>query len=291
MIWLTTLGLVLAFASMAWAAPIYTTNFDANENPISEGGAWNHISPLWANVQTAGGLAFGTQTGIVPNPGGFNDSNATLSGFSANVTISAIVHLSPNIADGQTHEVELLFRMAGSATQTRGYEMSFDTGGNVTLIRWNGDLGDYTFVNHTGGANPQVGGLKDGDKISAKASGNTFTAYVNDVLIYTAVDDTWKDGQPGIGFFVRKEGDATPADADFNAKYALTSLTVTDDGTGQGPTGPTDPTDPTGPTNPTDPTDPSDPPLAATPEPVTVGLVGVSLTLASWYASKRRTTT
>ena len=281
MVWLGTLGLVLAFASMAWAAPIYTTNFDATENPISEGGSWSHFSSLWANVQTANGLAFGTQTGILPNPQGFNDSNANLAGFSPNVTISATVHLSPNIADGQTHEVELLFRMGGDATHTRGYEMSFDTGGNVTLVRWNGTLGDYTFVNHTGGANPQVGGLKDGDVLTAKASGNTFTAYINGVLYYTATDDTWTDGQPGIGFFVRKEGDnVTPADADFNAMYAFTSLTVTDDGNGQGP-GPSDPSDPSTP----------DPPIAATPEPVTVGLVGVSLSVASWYASRRRRTT
>jgi len=286
MVWLGTLGLLLAFASMAWAAPIYTTDFSANENPISESGAWSHISPLWANVQTAGGLAFGTQVGNLANPAAFNDSNAPLSGCAPGVTITATVHLASNIADGQTHEVELLFRMGGSATQTRGYEMSFDTGGNVTLVRWNGDLGDYTFVNHTGGANNEVGGLKDGDVISAKASGNTFTASVNGVPIYTATDDTWKDGQPGIGFFVRRD-DGLAADADFNAKYALSSLSVVDDGTVQGPTGPTDPTDPTGPTNPTDPSNP-DPPLAATPEPVTLGLVGFSLTLAGWYASKRR---
>jgi hypothetical protein len=286
MVWLGTLGLLLACASMAWAAPIYTTDFSANENPISESGAWSHISPLWANVQTAGGLAFGTQVGNLANPAAFNDSNATLSGFSPDVTITATVHLASNIADGQTHEVELLFRMGGGATQTRGYEMSFDTGGNVTLVRWNGDLGDYTFVNHTGGANNEVGGLKDGDVISAKASGNTFTASVNGVPIYTATDDTWKDGQPGLGFFVRRD-DGLAADADFNAKYALSGLSVVDDGTVQGPTGPTDPTDPTGPTNPTDPSNP-DPPLAATPEPVTLGLVGFSLTLAGWYASKRR---
>ena len=283
MIWLGTLGLVLAFASMAWAAPIYTTNFSANEIPISESGAWSHISPLWASVQTSGGLAFGTQVGNLANPAAFNDSNANLSGFSANVTITATVHLAADIADGQTHEVELLFRMGGDATHTRGYEMSFDTGGNVTLVRWNGDLGDYTFVNHTGGANNEVGGLKNGDTISAKASGHTFTASVNGVLIYTATDDTWKDGQPGIGFFVRKDGAA--ADAAFNSKYAFSSLTVVDDATGQ-PTGPTDPTDPTTPSGP--PGGDPDPPLAATPEPVTIGLVGFSLTLASWYASKRR---
>ena len=49
------LTLTLAFTSAAWAVPLYTTNFPRNENPISEGGAWYHISPLWANVQTFGG--------------------------------------------------------------------------------------------------------------------------------------------------------------------------------------------------------------------------------------------
>jgi hypothetical protein len=274
MVWLSTIGLVLVFASMAWAGPIYTTSFSNDENPISESGAWSHISPLWANVQTSGGLAFGTQTGIVPNPGGFNDSNAILAGFSPNVTITATVQLASDIADGHTHEVELLFRMGGDATHTRGYEMNFDTGGNVTLVRWNGPIGDYTFIDHTGGANPEVGGFKSGDVISATAAGNTFTASVNGVLIYTATDDTWTDGQPGIGFFVRKEGEGqTAADAAFNAKYALADLTVADNGTGEGPTGPTDPS--------------TDPPVA-TPEPVTVGLVGFSLTFAGWYASKRR---
>jgi len=160
--------------------------------------------------------------------------------------------------------------------------MSFDTGGNVTLVRWNGDLGNYTFVNHTGGENTQVGGLKNGDTISAKASGNTFTASVNGVQIYSAIDGTWTDGQPGIGFFIRNE---VAADTAFNSKYAFSSLTVVDDATGQGPTGPTDPTDPTTPSGPPG-GDPA-PPLAATPEPVTIGLVGFSLTLASWYAKRR----
>jgi len=105
---------------------------------------------------------------------------------------------------------------------------------------------------------------------------------VNGVQIYSAIDDTWTDGQPGIGFFIRNE---VAADAAFNSKYAFSSLTVVDNATGQGPTGPTDPTDPTTPSGPPG-GDPA-PPLAATPEPVTIGLVGFSLTLASWYAKRR----
>jgi hypothetical protein len=248
---------------------MYTTNFPGTESTISEGGVWSHISPLWATVQTNGGEAFGTQVGNLPNPAAFNDSNATLSGFSPDVTISATVRLAPTLGDGQTHEVELLFRMGGDAMHTRGYEMNFDTGGNVTLVRWNGDLGDYTFVNHAGGANPEPGGLKDGDVISATAFGNTFTASVNGVPIYSATDSMFTDGQPGIGFFIRN---TVAADAEFNARYGFTSLTVVDNGS---------------PAVPGDPGSDPDPPLTPTPEPMTIGLLGFSLTLAGWYAARR----
>lgn len=274
MIWLATIGLVLSLATVAWATPVYTTNFLGTENPISESGAWTRLSTTWAAVQTANGVAFGTQVGNLANPAAFNDSNASLLGFSPNVTLTATVHLSPNIADGQTHEVELLFRMAGDATHLRGYEMSFDTGGNVTLVRWNGDLGDYTFVNHTGGTNPEIGSLKNGDVISATAAGSLFTASVNGVPIYSATDSTFADGLPGIGFFVRREGQA--ADDAFNAMYGFSSLTAVDNAAPGGPGGPGVP-DP----------DP-DPPLAPSPEPMTLGLVGFSLTAAGWYAARRR---
>jgi len=274
MIWLGTIGLVLSLATVAWATPVYTTNFLGTENPISESGAWTRLSSSWAAVKTANGVAFGTQVGNLANPAAFDDSNASLLGFSPNVTLTATAHLSPNIADGQTHEVELLFRMAGDATHLRGYEMNFDTGGNATLVRWNGDKGDYTFVNHTGGENPEIGGLKNGDVISATASGSTFTASVNGVLIYSATDNTFADGLPGIGFFVRRDGQA--ADDTFNALYGFSSLTALDLAAPGGPDGPAGPGVP----------DP-DPPLA-TPEPMTMGLLGFSLTAAGWYAARRR---
>jgi len=248
-------GLALvSLPTVACAVPVYTTDFNLTETVISEGGRWSNASSLWSNVQTSGGLAFGTQTGLEVSPN-FNDSTALLSGFSPNVTLTAVVHLSPNISDGQTHEVELLFRMAQTTTTTRGYEMSFDTAGNVTLVRWNGDLGNYTFVNHTGGENPEVGGLKNGDVISATASGSTFTASVNGVRIYSATDSTFLTGQPGIGFFIR---DSVTANAEFQSRYAFTSLTATDDT-----------------------------PLAPVPEPAAIGLVGVIMTLAGWYGARR----
>ena len=273
------LTLTLAFTSTAWAVPLYTTNFPANENPISEGGAWYHISPLWADVRTFGGEAFGTQAGNLANPQAFNDANASLTGFSPNVTTTGTIFF--NVPEGDssshTHELELLFRMSGDATNTRAYEVNFDTGGNATLIRWNGGLGDYTFISPTFSASPSLGRLlQTGDTFMAQASGDRFQAWVNGQLVLTAFDSTYATGDPGIGFFIR---DDVAADQTFQSLYGLTSLTVVDDGTSTDPNGPG-----TGPV-----TDP-DPPLAPTPEPATLALMGVSLAVTGWYAGRRRST-
>ena len=269
------LALTLAFTSAAWAVPLYTTNFPGNENPISEGGAWYHISPLWANVQTFGGEAFGTQVGNLPNPAGFDDANASLRGFSSNVTTTGTIFF--NVPEGDssshTHELELLFRMSGDATHTRAYEVNFDTGGNATLIRWNGALGDYTFIAPTFSTSPSLGRLlQSGDTFMAQASGDRFQAWVNGQLVLTAFDSTYATGDPGIGFFIR---DDVAADRTFQSLYGLTSLTVVDDGA---------PTDPGGPGPITD------PPLAPTPEPATLALMGVSLAVTGWYARRGRST-
>lgn len=248
----TSLAL-MSSPTVAFAVPVYTTNFDLTEPVISEGARWsNAASPSWSNVQTSGGFAFGTQTGLEVSPN-FNDSTALLSGFSPNVTLTAVVHVSSNIADGQTHEVELLLRMAQTSTTTRGYEMNFDTGGNAALVRWNGPLGDYTFISH-GTGNPHA--LQDGDVFSASVSGNgVFKAFVNGTLVLSATDSTFLTGQPGIGFFIR---DSVTANTEFQSRYAFTSLSAADDT-----------------------------PLAPVPEPAAIGLAGAILTLAGWYGARR----
>src|SRR5262249_38244401 len=39
----------------------YATNFDATESPLSEGGHWHHTGLDWTTVNSANGIAFGTQ--------------------------------------------------------------------------------------------------------------------------------------------------------------------------------------------------------------------------------------
>ena len=123
--------------------------------------------------------------------------------------------------------------MSGDATHTRAYEVNFDTGGNATLIRWNGGLGDYTFISPTFSASPSLGRLlQSGDVFMAQASGDRFQAWVNGQLVLTAFDSTYATGDPGIGFFIR---DDVEADRTFQSLYGLTGLTVVDDGTSTDP--------------------------------------------------------
>lgn len=252
---------VLVGVAGASASPIYTTNFLGTENPLSEGGAWAHGPATgWANVQKSGGEAFGTQTGTGTGNAGFNDSYTLLTNFSPNVTETATIKIDPNVASGGegvgfTHEVELLFRMKATATTTRGYEMNFDSNGNVTLVRWNGAMGDYTVL--ATGNRPFGRLIQTGDVFSATANNRTLTASINGIQVLSFTDtvsSVFADGAAGIGFFIR---DTTPATQAFNAEYGFTSFTGVDLT-----------------------------PLTTTPEPPTLGLVG-TLIVAACYGAKR----
>src|SRR5947208_2495351 len=49
----------------------YSTGFDLNENPLSEGGKWLHTDSTLTVCKAVGGRAFGTQSGT----GSYDDSN------------------------------------------------------------------------------------------------------------------------------------------------------------------------------------------------------------------------
>ncbi len=176
----------------------YTTNFDGNENPLSEGGVWSHNSQDWAKIEKSGGIAFGTETGN----GGYDDSYALLSGFLPDQTVTAVVNLNPQVDKSCTHEMEILLHFADSAHTARGYEcnISFD-GGYAQIVRWNGAIGDFTVLG--GGNYPN---LKTGDVFKASIVGNVITEYVNDQQIAQVTDSVFKDGNPGLGMFRRACG-------------------------------------------------------------------------------------
>lgn len=192
----------------------YTTRFEGTENPLSEGGVWAHHGFHWAKVQKRDGLAYGTQSGR----GSYDDSYAYLTGLALDHQGEAVVHVSPTLA-GEPHEAEILLRWADSPVSARGYECLFNFEGGVDVVRWNGPFGDFVSIGQDDAGLGRK--LVTGDVLRARIVGPVITCFVNDVQVAHATDATWKDGQPGIGFFRREAGEN--ADLAFS-RYTATSI-------------------------------------------------------------------
>ncbi|MBI3774383.1 MAG: hypothetical protein HY273_02315 [Gammaproteobacteria bacterium] len=204
----------------------YSTNFDLNEFPISEGGVWsNNGGSNWQKVKTAGGIAFGTQTGT--NGDGYDDSFATLSGFGPDHTASAIVYMA-NVNRVCAHEVELHLRWSDSNGVAKGYEIIHDSGSTAQIVRWNGGYADFYEINLSYFRSIPI---KDGDEFKASIIGSVISIYLNNTLVAQGQDDGAKGapyttGNPGIGFFIRRFCD--PADVGTNEDFGFTSFTATE---------------------------------------------------------------
>jgi hypothetical protein len=216
---------VLPAASASTRTPrTYTTNFPRAEDPLSEGGKWTNGQRDgldWANVRTTPGLAFGAEYGGTrPAPQKYDNSTALLTGaWGPDQTAQATVHaVNPN--DKIYEEVELRLRSALSPHRATGYEILFRNSKSpkayCEVVRWNGPLGDFTYLSRAKGSQC---GVASGDVVKASMVGNVITAYVNGVQVLRASDDTFKSGNPGIGFYI--EG-ATGVDGD----YGFTSFTA-----------------------------------------------------------------
>jgi len=204
----------------------YTTDFRTAQNPISEGGEWanGQTDGLdWTNVQTASGFAFGTELGGHRRPPGmYDDSTALLTGtWGPDQTAQATVRIvNPN--EKIYEEVELRLRSTLSPHRATGYEILFRAAKSANayceIVRWNGPLGDFTYLGRTKG--PPCG-VATGDVAKATIRGSVITAYINGTQVVQATDTTYPNGNPGIGFYL--EG-ATGVNAD----YGFTTFTATD---------------------------------------------------------------
>jgi hypothetical protein len=92
-------------------------------------------------------------------------------------------------------------RSSLSAHRATGYEINFEcrkTGNaHSEIVRWNGPLGDFTYLSR------QVGGqfgVAEGDVIKATIVGSVITVFKNGVQVAQARDGTFATGQPGMGF-------------------------------------------------------------------------------------------
>ncbi len=196
----------------------YSTGFDTNENPLSEGGRWQHLDSTLTVVKTVGGVAFGTQAG-----GAYDDSNAYMTGFGNNHEVEGVIWLNPSAPGYPNREVEILLHWTDNgplrstpygSTRALGYE-----------IMWS-HIGAYLILGRFKGAElaraSSVPQPKTGDRFRARIEGQRIRAYVNDVLVidYTDSDSSANitSGNPGIGFYIDGGG--------VNTDFGYNSVTV-----------------------------------------------------------------
>jgi hypothetical protein len=203
----------------------YTTAFPGVESPISEGGHWvngktNGVD--WSDVWSTGGQAIGRQTSA-----SYTDATALLTGtWGADQQVTATVFNTAAVGESCYPEVELRLRSVISSHVNRGYEVSFKVSQSgsayMIIVRWNGPLGDYAYLNNYSGAEY---GVKNGDVISAKIVGNVITVYKNGSVIGGASDNTYTSGSPGMGFNLEN---APTGCSGSNDKYGYTHFTAID---------------------------------------------------------------
>jgi chitodextrinase len=207
------------------SAPYYSTNFQDVGSPLSDNGMWlngRQVGVDWTDVWTLPGLAHGTQSG---SGAYYDDSFAILKGdWGPDQTATGTVRTVNQQAVYE--EVELLLRWSVAPHRATGYEVLFSLfGGNpyVDIVRWNGPLGDFTYL--ASGYLPRA--VANGDVVKATINGQIITAFVNDVPVLQAWDDSFHVGSPGIGFFFVPDGSAANTDFGFTS-YTATSNAVAD---------------------------------------------------------------
>jgi len=216
----------------------YSTNFGLSEPAISEHGVWlTGVDPMQTPVATAGGVVFGTQTGLESAAQNFNDSAAWLSGtFPPNQRVSTVIHKVPGLSGGY-QEVEILLRwsvgplrkgLRYGETHSHGYEINLAWDGQYVLI--SPFKQEALFDSLVSGSPITALGVQDGDVFAAEIVGNTITATLDvaDQKLYlgSATDNSAApitSGAPGIGFF----RGTTPGSTTNPTSFAFSSFTAT----------------------------------------------------------------
>jgi len=223
-----THGADLHTGSLPGAQRTYHTVFPLTENPISEGGTWinGRTAALdWADVRTTPGCAYGIETGGTrPAPQKYDDSTALLTGAWGPAQMAQATVRSQNPQTDKIYEeVELRLRSTLAAHQATGYEICFRCSKSAraytTIVRWNGPLGNFTYLKT---ANGSQYGVANGDVVKATIEGNVIKAFINGVQVLRATDDTYKSGSPGMGFYL--EGAVG-----LNQDYGFSTFAASDD--------------------------------------------------------------
>jgi hypothetical protein len=202
----------------------YSSDFQTDENPVSEGGIW--INGLkegidWADCVVSNGrihggptrmnqaekraeqatLGAGVDDDAAAPEGDYDDPTAVIRGEWGTNQYGKGIVVADNPTDEWFQEVEIRLRTVIEPNWCRGYEIFFrcltDDLGYAEIVRWNGKIKDWTSLQkHIG---PRYG-VKTGDVVEATAIGNVLKGYINGVEVITATDDVYSDGLPGVGF-------------------------------------------------------------------------------------------
>jgi hypothetical protein len=208
----------------------YTTTFPLTEFPISEGGCWwnGKTDGLdWSDVYTTPGKAMGNQTGR-----SFTDGTALLKGtWGPDQDATATVFTAGSVDDICYPEVELRLRSTITPHNNVGYEIAHRVSSiadsYLIVVRWNGPLGDFTYLRNLRGSQY---GVRNGDVVRATISGHVITVYKNG-QVETTVDVTdagpaFTSGTPGVGFNLENgNGSQCPGN---NSSYGFSRFSATD---------------------------------------------------------------
>jgi hypothetical protein len=198
----------------------YTTNFEVDEDPISENGMWlngKKDAIDFSDCVVSNGFVHGgpsrmqnlekrSEQGNLGEEdeapvGDYDDPTAVLTGeWGPNQHGKATAHVE-NPTEEWFQEVQIRLRHTLKPNSISGYEIFFrclkGELGYAEIVRWNGAVGDWTSLQRQEG--PEFG-VGHGDVIEATIEGDVITGYINGEAKITATDDTWKTGAPGVGF-------------------------------------------------------------------------------------------
>ena len=158
----------------------YTTRFQLNEDPISEGGRWINGQKDgidWYDIITKNGVAYGAVT-----KGDYTDPTALLKGEWGKNQHGKGKVFSRNQTEKYYQEVEIRLRSSLTPRNCTGYEVFWrclkTPKAYVEIVRWNGKVKDWTSLKKNTGAQY---GVKDGDLVEATIIGNVIKGYLNGV--------------------------------------------------------------------------------------------------------------
>jgi hypothetical protein len=152
----------------------------------------------------------------------YDDCYAHITGFenSPNQQVDVTIYKGSASAG----ETEILLRVTDTPTTVSCYECLFNVGGGIAIVRWNGPVDDFTYLNTSPVFDPvNSATIVDGDKLRATIVGSTINFYFishstgTPVLMISATDSQLTTGNPGIGFFQRSPGSLDYGFADFSA--------------------------------------------------------------------------